>query len=94
MSRNQAKDDTATTKKKQSGKSGVQDGKRKTGYQINLVAPRIDLKEVADVDNTNIKDRMLNLEKQFNRIPQDQYDIKASSLVDKDGDHENGNGDQ
>ena len=46
-----------------------QDGKRKTGYQINPTCKHIDLKEVAEAENTNIKERMLNLEKQFNKIP-------------------------
>ena len=40
-----------------------QDGKRKTGYQINPTCKHIDLKEVAEAENTNIKERMQNLEK-------------------------------
>jgi hypothetical protein len=48
------------------------DGKRKTGYQINPLTPHIDLKDVAEADSNNIRDRMINLEKQFHKIPANQ----------------------
>ena len=38
------------------------EGRKKTGYQI-VPNQHIDLKEVAEADNHNIRDRMMNLEK-------------------------------
>lgn len=44
-------------------------GKKKSGFQMNPHNLHIDLKMVAEQDNSNLKDRMLGLEKQFMEIP-------------------------
>jgi hypothetical protein len=53
------------------------DGKKK-GYQIKP-NQHIDLKEVAEADNHNIRDRMLNLEKQFSKIPSNRLEKQGAS---------------